>query len=861
MKLPSWILLVVPILGTAAGSDPGDSGRSDVAPIWRIAYQPARSPARFEARWIGQDGHDHVGPGNQANPSDVQDIHIKLAGLDPRHEVVWVDVTGHGGDQWRYESKPLCWRAELKRSKASRNADLFVEPSRVETGRMFHVVVAYDNGATAAADFRGGKADPNLRVTGAALSARWIGQDGQDRTGAGPSVGPDGFRDVRIHLSRLSPKVAAKAVRIERPSGAYWESGINPGLASNAELIRDPRDPSQGDVFFQPAGNMASEPVKLTVAYENEKIDTTTVVAGRCDPGLRMPKATLPTFIDQAPVAQWLGQDGQNPARRGDVHVVVSHLPASWPIAGAVLDDSVQGAWMYRANDRVALPVDTFALPLTLNVRPDRTSVDLFFTPSRDEVGATFTLRLFTLDGKSAVVRFPGERCDLSRRAPQPEPTRVAARPGDDLQGLVDRYGTVDLAPGTYRLGRPLVLNRPVTLTSEGGATLLFGQAAGEAPWTTAVRVRSSNTTLHGFAVRFAGPIRWNNETFWGPAVIGMADQFDAGHDQPMVNVTITRLDLEIPPVEKPEGWIEALRLMRLIRAKSGVIAGNRLRGGPIEFLDGPWAIVDNDFRGTIPGTYSHGVFEGHGTHDVVIRGNKTSDFPPSGKTWRFLVLTWFGTNDVIEHNTIEGLGARDDDAIPWTNEPEIMVTEAYHLRYEGKVMALSDDRRLLRIGELQGGTARTGEVVSLLNGPAAGGWCRIAQAIDATTFLVDPPIPAGADLISISTGFVSEVFQDNRIDIRGGRKSDCLAFIGNHFGTRVVNNHLLGGAHALRMTACPSETPVFWGWSHVPNLGGVIEGNIFEDAELGSVLGLEHDAALYQIEPGSDVHGGAGPR
>jgi hypothetical protein len=233
------------------------------------------------------------------------------------------------------------------------------------------------------------------------------------------------------------------------------------------------------------------------------------------------------------------------------------------------------------------------------------------------------------------------------------------------------------------------------------------------------------------------------------------------------------------------------------------------------------------------------------------VRGNRTASPPPSGKTWRFLVLTWYGVNDVIERNTIEGLGARDDDTIPWSNEPEIIVTEAYHLKYEGRVIGLSDDGRVLRTGEILGAPVRTGDVVSLLAGPAAGEWRRVVQAVDSTTCLVEPPIPSGTEIVSISTGFVSEVFANNRIDIRAGRKSDGLAFIGNHFGTRVVNNHLLGGAHAFRMTACPSETPVVWGWSHVPFLQGVVEGNILEDAELGSVFGLEHDPRYIKSNHG----------
>ena len=262
-----------------------------------------------------------------------------------------------------------------------------------------------------------------------------------------------------------------------------------------------------------------------------------------------------------------------------------------------------------------------------------------------------------------------------------------------------------------------------------------------------------------------------------------MTDNFERGHDDPKFNVVFKHLDLEIPAAANPAGWVDSLRLMRLYRAKSGVIEANVLRGGTIEFFDGPWRIVDNDFRGTPPGTYSHAVFAAHGTHDVVIRGNKTRSDGPSGKTWRFLVMTWFSADDVIEGNTIEQVGSRDDDTIPWSNEPEIILTEAYHLKYEGKVMALSKDGRLLRTGPSLGAPVATGDVVSLLDGPAAGQWRRVVQAIDSTAYLVDAAIPPSTEAVSISTGFVGQTYERNRIDVRGGRRSTPLVLPGNHFG------------------------------------------------------------------------------
>ena len=83
--------------------------------------------------------------------------------------------------------------------------------------------------------------------------------------------------------------------------------------------------------------------------------------------------------------------------------------------------------------------------------------------------------------------------------------------------------------PRALQAESPLVLEKPVTITAEGNATLLFSQGPGDAPWTTAIKIHSGHTTLNGFAVRFTGPIRWDQEVSYGPAVIGTTDNRDQG--------------------------------------------------------------------------------------------------------------------------------------------------------------------------------------------------------------------------------------------------------------------------------------------------------------------------------------------
>lgn len=789
-------------------------------------------------KWLGQDGHDVVGPSSQAKPSDVQDIHILLGNLPPR-EIVSVRVQGEGGDEWAYRI-PGPWAAALERKPGARTADLYLEPTRVEKGRAFEIKIEFDDGSKSGFYVHGRKADPNLRMPGAALTLKWVGQERQDWVGPDLGVGPDGLQDTRLTLGKLSPKEKVQTVDLEGPSGLRWQAGLNPKGVANAELLRDEKDPSNAGLYFQADRDLTGKSLKLTVTYENGKTDTATVMGGKVDPGLKMPRLTLPSIPAIKLKAEWLGQDGSREAGQGTVHVGLSGLP-SRGIAAVVLSDAVRGNWMYRENDRVPVEKELETQPLFVRRAGAAGRADLLFLPYRDESETTMTVRLVFQDGSMAFAQFPGGRADPALLAPTPAATSVAAKPGDDLQDLVNKFGTVRLAKGTYALARPLVLNEPVALIGEPGAVLRFTQGAADAPWTTALKIHRGGTTLRGFAVRFSGPVRWNEQVQWRPAVIGVTDNLDAGPNEFKRNLVLESLDLETPPAANPGGWENAPSLMRLINTSGGVIAHNTLRGGSIELFSGPWRIEANDYRGTPPGTYCDGVIAAHNPNDLVVRDNRAQPVGPSGKTWRFLILTGQGAHDRIENNTIVGIGTRDGDTIPWSNAPEIVLTESYTILFEGKPAALSADGRLVRIDRSHNRPPRTGDVVAILAGKGAGHWRKIAQAINGTTFLLDEPLPAGVDLISIATGFVNETFRKNSIDAPGGSRAVALQLTGNHFGTRVLENRFAGAGDACQIFACATESPRFWGWSHVPFLDAQVVGNTFEDSERGASFAVQH--------------------
>lgn len=683
------------------------------------------------------------------------------------------------------------------------------------------------------------------------LAARWIGQDGSDWASTGPSVGPDGLQDVRIRVSGLSTKSDPRSLLIEDDAGTRWEAGVNLKGRHNAELILDPSNRSEGNLHFQPLHDMRGHRLRLTVTYADNETDRCVLAAATCDPALAAPSTPLPRIVETPLAVKWSGQEEQSPGGPGAVRLTLSVPAELKPIAGAVLTDSVRGSWVFRADRPAgrAFHTDDPSSPLIFQPRTDGSDLaDVYFAPDRDESGADMTLRLIGDAGGMAVARFQGERCDPGRRQPRPLDSRTVVKPGDDLQTIANQAGTVVLTPGTYRLNGPLVLEHPVTMTTEkaAGATLLFSQSSTDPAWTTAIKVRRGHTTLDGFKVRFEGPIRWKSEwtdkISYGSAVIGTTDNFDPGYGEPIFNLTLTRLDLEIPRIRETQGWTEAVRLMRLVNARNGRIAGNTLRGGPVEFFHGPWRIENNRSLGTVPGTVSPAVFGGHLTDALTLKGNWAEPLGPSGKVWRFLVLTVQGNGDVISENTVKKIGPRDDDTIPWANAPETILTEAYQLSYEGKLMGLSKDGRVLRIGTPQGRPAQTGAVVALLDGPAAGSWRTVAQAVDAATYLVNEPIPPETGHLSITRGFVGERFEHNTVDTRGGKRAVHFLLPGNHYGTRLVKNHSLGAEEAFMLVAYPTEAPMIWGWSRAPFFGGTIADNVVEDSERGGRIGVEND-------------------
>src|SRR4051812_26461140 len=91
-----------------------------------------------KATWLGQDGVDRVGPAQVVVPSGVQDIHISLSELPAGRSIASAVIRPEGGGEWWYRGPWGPFAADLVQAAGSNQADLYVEPYQVETGRTFY---------------------------------------------------------------------------------------------------------------------------------------------------------------------------------------------------------------------------------------------------------------------------------------------------------------------------------------------------------------------------------------------------------------------------------------------------------------------------------------------------------------------------------------------------------------------------------------------------------------------------------------------------------------------------------------------------------------------------------------------------
>jgi hypothetical protein len=796
------------------------------------AQQRKRSAAGPLGRWMGQTGQDYAGRATTLGPNEIQDIHIAVAGLPPSGKIRQVILRGHGGGEWQWapDGKPPGGWAMAMLPNASGQAgrvDLFFDTDAAEKGREWELQFQFENAPATSFYFQGGKSDPNLRVASAQISAEWAGPlvgDSADLTGRSVSVGPDGFVDCKIRIDQISKNQPVRSVEMQAANGKWkWCAGPNQQGAWNAELLRESNEtPSADFVFSTPAkadGTIAGQSLKLTLTYENGSKSEKTITAGTYQADQKIKSLPLPKIVSTSAKASWKGHLRQTGAGGGQVRIELDGLQPRSRIQAAVLTEPGGSTWLASAEG------NSIAIPEALPAKFDRPSAQrgvFDFQPTRNLENVPLSLRLLLMDGSSELIALTGGKMEIDRRSPVAAGSKVVAKPGDNLAGLIARGGTVQLSAGTYKINKPILIDKPVQVEGTPGTVLVFSNPD-QSPWPAAIKIRSGGVKLSGFAIRFEGPTNWANNVDYGPAIIGTTDNLDSGfdHNQPLWGVTISRLEITGPePPKSADGNPpEALKIMRALNVRNGKIEGSILRGGCVHLAGGPWQIMQNRHDGPLAGSFCYDAFAVTRPVDVEVISNRVQPMRSAGKLWRFLNLTQHGESIRVVNNMVANTGPVDGDSIGDMNANEILLTESYRLKFEGLPAAISSDGRVVQCGPGLAQPPQAGDVLAILSGTQAGTFHRVVQPMGNHAVAIEPPLPAGSALpaISLSRGFTNTVIESNQIDSSRSGKSFPLVLGGNHYGTIVSKNTLTGGLESIRINSVPTESPGPWGWSHTP--------------------------------------------
>ena len=128
-------------------------------------------------------------------------------------------------------------------------------------------------------------------------------------------------------------------------------------------------------------------------------------------------------------------------------------------------------------------------------------------------------------------------------------------------------------------------------------------------------------------------------------------------------------------------------------------------------------------------------------------------------------------------------------------------------------------------------------------------------------------PPPGGYYVVEVTGGFVNNTIDDNTIDLTGKSSTGIVLrrrglrdrhhrqpFHRRHDLRRWLHRHgdRAGGHRSARPGAAASQFPLPPGWTALPDLGTLIDGNTIQDSLGGILIGVEHSRQLL---------GGAGHR
>ena len=184
-------------------------------------------------------------------------------GLPGNRELAGVTIRGNGSGEWKSSNKDR-FTVLVVRAPARPRPTFISNPT---SARLADCSISSSSSTTARRRSSRSRVEgrPQPPAPRAGIEVKWLGLDGQDRTGAGPSVGPNGFEDAHLTLSKLSAKAEIKSVEVTGSGGLAWHSGLNLKALASAELIRNPNDKTRADLYFSPGRDLGGQTLKVAV--------------------------------------------------------------------------------------------------------------------------------------------------------------------------------------------------------------------------------------------------------------------------------------------------------------------------------------------------------------------------------------------------------------------------------------------------------------------------------------------------------------------------------------------------------------------------------------------------------------------
>ncbi len=228
-------------------------------------------------RWLGQDGHDLVSwPPRFAKLNGYRDIHIRINNVSPPRDQVGRDSAG-GRGIWSSVTSSNAWAIAVQRRETPQRLTF---SSRASTPKKGAADAHQDRlpGRWLGRSRTSERSDRSESCGMPRLCPGFNGSDRMDRITRWPISALARMVTCRMHVSRChepSSKNEHRRSVARCGRGGRYRFGRNPEGDDNAELIKDAKDPTIGQLYFS-APSMISRGRTLTVTifYPNSRRDT-----------------------------------------------------------------------------------------------------------------------------------------------------------------------------------------------------------------------------------------------------------------------------------------------------------------------------------------------------------------------------------------------------------------------------------------------------------------------------------------------------------------------------------------------------------------------------------------------------------